>query len=320
LERWAGLLGLIALGGEAVAAVKGVNAATRAARIENVVQRGSTAAEVMIGCLRNSFVANTKVWVSQTTNDPTNKAKSTLETTKAIVKTALTAVAISSITVGTQVLAHNEQNKLESSQEITATINHTDPITVKLTLETNDKKLEVIEATPEHPFYALLEPKKNANGVWVNAGELQPNNWLRRANGETGIVKKLEWLTQTKRMYNLTVARDHTFFVGDGQWLVHNAECIPHADFDAAREAAFKQAGIKDGEAIFTTYDPLTGTVVEFLGPNGAKVNYDAPHADMNPLNGHDMPHVGSQTPGRRNTGGGVRTNNTYVGPQHPSR
>ncbi|MCB0107996.1 MAG: hypothetical protein KDE53_18870, partial [Caldilineaceae bacterium] len=23
-------------------------------------------------------------------------------------------------------------------------------------------------------------------------------------------------------MYNLTVAEAHTFFVGDGQWLVHN--------------------------------------------------------------------------------------------------
>ncbi len=26
-------------------------------------------------------------------------------------------------------------------------------------------------------------------------------------------------------MYNLTVAEAHTFFVGAGQWLVHNAKC-----------------------------------------------------------------------------------------------
>ncbi len=154
--------------------------------------------------------------------DLASKAKATLEKTKTIAKTALAAVAISSIAVGTQVLAHNEQTKLESPQTVTATINHTDPITVKLVLETNTGKLETIEATPEHPFYALLEPKKNASGIWVNAGELQPNNWLRRANGETGIVKSLEWLTGTKRMYNLSVAKDNTFFVGNGQWLVHN--------------------------------------------------------------------------------------------------
>jgi hypothetical protein len=222
LDRWLGLLGLIALGGEAVALAKGLragDAAARAARIRGTVNRG---ANIAADCIKNSFSANTKVWVSRVANEVISKAKSTLEKTKTIVKSALTAVAISSIAVGTQVLAHNEQSKLESPQVVTATINHTDPITVKLTLETSDKKLEVIEATPEHPFYALLEPKKNASGIWVNAGELEPNNWLRRANGETGIVKKLEWLTQTKRMYNLTVARDHTFFVGDGQWLVHN--------------------------------------------------------------------------------------------------
>lgn len=28
-------------------------------------------------------------------------------------------------------------------------------------------------------------------------------------------------------MYNLTVAEAHTFFVGDGQWLVHNITCPP---------------------------------------------------------------------------------------------
>lgn len=32
-------------------------------------------------------------------------------------------------------------------------------------------------------------------------------------------------------MYNLTVAEAHTFYVGDGQWLVHNAGCYV---FDAA--------------------------------------------------------------------------------------
>lgn len=30
-------------------------------------------------------------------------------------------------------------------------------------------------------------------------------------------------ITRTQPMYNLTVAVAHTFFVGDGQWLVHNA-------------------------------------------------------------------------------------------------
>ena len=28
-------------------------------------------------------------------------------------------------------------------------------------------------------------------------------------------------------MYDLEVAQDHTFTVGDGQWVVHNADCDP---------------------------------------------------------------------------------------------
>jgi hypothetical protein len=217
LGRWLGLLGLIALGGEAVAAVKAGNAATRAARLNGAANRGADLANCA-----NSFSAKTKVTIARAANDLAQKAKATLEKTKAMAKTALTAVAISSIAVGTQVLAHNEQTKLEIPQEVTATHEHTDPIIVTLKLETSDKKLETIETTPEHPFFALLQPKKNASGIWVNAGELQAGNWLKRANGETGVVKSVSFEVKSQKMYNLTVAQDNTFFVGDGQWLVHN--------------------------------------------------------------------------------------------------
>ena len=35
---------------------------------------------------------------------------------------------------------------------------------------------------------------------------------------------------QPQPMYNLTVEEAHSFFVGDGDWLVHNANCLPDAD------------------------------------------------------------------------------------------
>ncbi len=90
------------------------------------------------------------------------------------------------------------------------------------------------------------------------------------------------------------------------------------ADFDAARQAAFKAAGMTEPEAItFSKVDPATGTIVEFKGPGGAKVAYDSPHASPGP--GHDMPHVGWKAPGKR-PAGGVRGNITYDGPQHPYR
>jgi hypothetical protein len=36
-------------------------------------------------------------------------------------------------------------------------------------------------------------------------------------------VEAITIVTQPQRMYNFTVAAAHTYFVGDGQWLVHNS-------------------------------------------------------------------------------------------------
>ena len=90
------------------------------------------------------------------------------------------------------------------------------------------------------------------------------------------------------------------------------------SSFDQARRMAFERAGLTDANAVmFTKEDPVTGTIVEFKGPGGAKVAYDAPHASPGP--GHDKPHIGWQTAGKR--GGGARRGNiTYDGPQHPHR
>ena len=73
-------------------------------------------------------------------------------------------------------------------------------------------------------------------------------------------------------------------------------------------------------DVTFSKVDPKTGTIVEFKGKNGAKVAYDAPHADMDPTVGHDKPHVGWQSAGKRGSGGAARGNITYNGSQHPHR
>jgi hypothetical protein len=38
-------------------------------------------------------------------------------------------------------------------------------------------------------------------------------------------VQTIQFAFRTQPMYNLTVEGAHTFFVGDKQWLVHNAPC-----------------------------------------------------------------------------------------------
>jgi len=65
-------------------------------------------------------------------------------------------------------------------------------------------------------------------------------------------------------------------------------------DFDQAREAGFKKAGMTDPNKVkFTKVDPKTGTVVEFKDDKTGKVVYDSPHDEPGP--GHDKPHVGFQ-------------------------
>ena len=89
------------------------------------------------------------------------------------------------------------------------------------------------------------------------------------------------------------------------------------SSFDNARRLAFERAGLTDGAVVYTKEDPVTGTIVEFKGQGGAKVAYDSPHNSPGP--GHDKPHIGWQTAGKR--GGGARRGNiTYDGPQHPHR
>lgn len=59
----------------------------------------------------------------------------------------------------------------------------------------------------------------------MDAEELEVGDNIRKADGSTGEVESIEFEETSQEMYNLTVDEAHTFFVGDGQWLVHNVDC-----------------------------------------------------------------------------------------------
>lgn len=62
----------------------------------------------------------------------------------------------------------------------------------------------------------------------------------------------------------------------------------------------------------------MTGTEVEFIGSNKSKIAFDSPHTDKRADLGHDKPHIGVQTGGKRSAGGNEKYNLTYDGEQHP--
>ena len=140
------------------------------------------------------------------------------------VLTAAGEVAISEIAVGDLVLAYNEATGETGYYTVTAVIAHVDPSIVELTIDG-----ETLETTAEHPFYVMAGAPWLATGEtqgrWVNAGELEVGDTIRQADGTTGMVQAVVVVQRRQPMYNLTVAAAHTFFVGDGAWLVHNIDC-----------------------------------------------------------------------------------------------
>lgn len=131
--------------------------------------------------------------------------------------------AIGDIRVGDMVLAWNEATDTTGSYPVTAVLVHVDPTLVHLMLDG-----EYLVTTPEHPFFT----KERG---WVAAGVLQVGEQVRQADGTSGMVQRVELEQRPRVMYNLTVATAHTFFVGDGQWLVHNTCSKPVVAGEAGR-------------------------------------------------------------------------------------
>ena len=119
-------------------------------------------------------------------------------------------VPISELEVGDKVLAYDEDTDNTGEYKISAIHVNEDSIIVHVEIDG-----ELVETTPEHPFYT----EENS---WVAAGDLQVGDHIRKVDGTYGVVEFTETLEQSETMYNLTVENAHTFFVGEGQWLVHN--------------------------------------------------------------------------------------------------
>ena len=140
-----------------------------------------------------------------------------------LVMTAGGAKPIAELVEGDIVLAYNEATGKVGPYPIVDTISHVDPTIVLLTIDG-----ELIETTAEHPFYEMEGAPwlvmGQTEGRWTDALDLRAGDRVWKADGTSGVVQSVAVAPVPQRMYNLTVAEAHTFFVGDGQWLVHNCE------------------------------------------------------------------------------------------------
>jgi hypothetical protein len=83
-------------------------------------------------------------------------------------------------------------------------------------------KTGIVTATDAHPFWAPTARQ------WEQAGTLRPGQWLQTSQGTYLKIATIEKSTATdQRVYNLTVADLHTYYVLAGKTpvLVHNSNC-----------------------------------------------------------------------------------------------
>lgn len=85
---------------------------------------------------------------------------------------------------------------------------------------------QTIETTAEHPFYV-------AEKGWVRAEKLESGDRLVGHNDRLTPVDSITITDRHQTVYNVRVAEDHTYFVGDDDWgfsvWVHNAYSVRKA-------------------------------------------------------------------------------------------
>jgi RHS repeat-associated protein len=133
---------------------------------------------------------------------------------------------ISKLHVNDKVLAYNPKTHKMELQPILHVWTHTDHDLIDLTImattgshhgRSAPSRSEVVHTTSEHPFLTTEQS-------FVSAGKVKDGMHILRADGSVGVVTSKKVVPGIKVMYNLEVAHDHTFIVGDEQWIVHN-EC-----------------------------------------------------------------------------------------------
>ncbi|MGW6914702.1 polymorphic toxin-type HINT domain-containing protein [Kitasatospora sp. NPDC054939] len=130
--------------------------------------------------------------------------------------------AISSIKSGDQVQAADQWTGTDKGgRKVTATWAHNDNNLVDLRLKAGGVT-STVKTTANHPFWDKTAHK------WVPAGELVPGHSLTTDKGESVTVTAVRAVRGEARMYNLTVAELHTYYVlaGGVPILVHNS-CGP---------------------------------------------------------------------------------------------
>jgi len=86
---------------------------------------------------------------------------------------------------------------------------------------TDGTSTEILGVTPEHPF--------NLRELgWTRADQLQPGDAVATSGDRWLVVHAVSSLGAREPVFNLSIADDHNYFVGESEAWVHN--CVPGRD------------------------------------------------------------------------------------------
>jgi len=172
-----------------------------------------------------------------------------------LVFTANGLIPIEQVTIGRQVLSRNERNYADRPQAVTHTMNRQASAYQLLTTEGGSYRV-----TPEHPMW--LQGKG-----WTPAEQVQPGDVLAGERLDSLVITN-QAVAQPLRVYNLSVGRTPSYFVGTvGIW-VHNIHCDtrvfskPYKDLEPHERGfrgeydVFKQLLDKGMQPVGKSFDP----------------------------------------------------------------
>jgi hypothetical protein len=216
--------------GQNVSPVVALKVGVRLARYGGKIDDAVRATKLEVGCA--SFVAGTPVWLDQGSG----------------VQASI--VPIERIAIGQSVLSRNDQLWSDQSQRVENTFGRTAPGYWELQTEH-----ERYQLTEEHPVWV------QGKG-WTEAKEVREDDVLATALGDT-LVRGNTPVDQSIQVYNFSVAKTPSYFVGERGLWVHNAKCnlppISPADIKYLKENGVKFSPDKilattrtpDGKVVF---------------------------------------------------------------------
>jgi len=131
--------------------------------------------------------------------------------------------AIQTLRVGDKVLSEDPTTHKVEAETVQRVIH--DPASPLLAVDLSDGS--TITTTLTHSFWVDAGARIAPGGAWLWAEHLRPGDQLRTADGRLVSVARVRTGVGRADVWTLTVAKDHTFFVGTAQVLVYNTNCPP---------------------------------------------------------------------------------------------